>query len=259
MNETITCTYIGHSTTLLRMGETTILTDPHFGGRVLFSPRLQELPLKQQELPQPSAILISHTHRDHFHVSSYKFIDCNVPLIVPEGQWRKVGRNITNPVIELAPFAVHELTDGTEITALPVAHRSLIPIRPFTTNASAYLIRKPGKTGTVFFCGDSAYGPEFGQAGNLEAIDLALLPIGGYEPRWLMQSSHMTPAEAVQAFEDLKAQQMVPIHHGTFRLSLETPDAPAKWIAKIVEERPELGARIHLLKPGESYDVTRNS
>lgn len=250
----ITCTYIGHATVLLKMGGTAILTDPHFGSRTLLFPRREPLPLSPAELPNPACVLISHTHYDHLNISSYKYISTAVPIVVPEGCERAVGQYLPNPIIELSPFADHELPCGTKITAVPVRHRSSRISHLRFAASNAYLVRRPDG-GCVYFCADSAYGPLFGETGNLGRIDLALLPIGNYEPRWPMRRCHMTPAEAVQAFEDLKASHMVPIHYGTFPLSLEGRDAPLAWLKKILEDRPDLAARVHPLKAGERFQA----
>ncbi len=257
MNEKISCTYIGQATTLIEMGGTRILTDPHFGKRVLWAKRLAPLPIAPVKLPEIDCVLISHNHRDHLNISSFKYISCGVPIIVPEGCDRRVSDFLPNPVIELSRFATYELTSGVEITAVPVAHPQshLFDFSPTKTNA--YIIRKQSDDSCVYFCADSAYGPHFRETGNLGHIDLALLPIGGYEPRWLMGRKHMTPAEAVNAFEDLKADVMVPIHHSTFSLSLDNPKAPLKWLKEIVEARPDLAPRIRILKPGGVYAASK--
>ncbi len=253
MNEKISCTYIGHATTLLELDGCTLLTDPHFGRRVLWARRQAPLPIDPGRLPALSGVLLSHTHADHLDISSYKFISCGVPIIVPEGCDRAVGNYLPNPVIELAHFATYELTSGFEITAVPVIHPSSHLLDMSRTRSNAYLVRNPKADISVFFCADSAYGPHFRETGNLGHIDLALLPIGSYEPRWLMGRKHMTPAEAVNAFEELRADHMVPIHHGTFRLSLENPKAPRRWLERIIEERPDLARSIHPLGPGETF------
>jgi len=80
---------------------------------------------------------------------------------------------------------------------------------------------------SVFFAGDTGYHPEFALiAERCGPFDLALLPIGAYEPRWFMRYLHMNPEEAVQAFRGLGAQAMVPIHWGTFKLTDEAMDEP---------------------------------
>lgn len=255
MGTEITCTYIGHATTIICMDKTTFLTDPHFGRRTLFFPRKVPLPFSPSGIPNPDAVLLSHTHFDHLNISSYKYIPCSVPIVVPEGSERAIGQYMPNPIIELSHFADYELGDGTKITAVPVAHRSSRVSHLRFTKTNAYLIRQPDSKASVFFCADSDYGNHFGEIGNLGAIDVALLPIGSYSPQWFMGNCHMTPAEAVRAFEDLKAHHFIPIHHGTFRLSWEALDAPLKWLEKILEDRPDLVAKVHPLKPGEKFEI----
>ena len=252
--ESISCTYIGHATTLIQLGEVNILTDPHFGRRAAFFLRKAPLPFPPSDLPDVNCVLLSHLHPDSFHIPSYKYISCGVPIVVPEGSERAIGRYLPNPVIELSYYADYELPDGTVITAVPVIHRTWRMTRLKIIKANAYLIKQEGQ-GQVYFCSDSAYGPHFQEIGNLGPIDLALLPIGGYKPRWFLKQRHMTPAEAVQAFEDLKARHMITIHHGTFRFALEQIDAPIKWMEEILVSRTDLSNRVHLLKPGESYTV----
>jgi L-ascorbate metabolism protein UlaG (beta-lactamase superfamily) len=79
----------------------------------------------------------------------------------------------------------------------------------------------------VFFAGDSAYGDHFQEIRRRRGpIDLALLPIGAYEPRWLMQAAHMNPEEAVRAHLDLAPRRSIGMHFGTFQLTDEAIDAP---------------------------------
>jgi len=109
----------------------------------------------------------------------------------------------------------------------------------------------------VFFAGDSGYHPEFGRiAERYGPFDVALLPIGGYEPRWFMQPVHMNPEEAVRAFRDLgggaHGSVMIPMHWGTFKLTDEAMDEPpvrarAAWEAAGLE--PE---RFWVLAHGET-------
>lgn len=259
MNEKISCRYIGQATTLIELGGARLLTDPHFGRRVLWAGRLSPLPAGPATIPDVDCVLISHDHRDHLNISSFKYISCGVPIVVPEGCDRRVSDYLPNPVIELSHFATYELTSGIEITAVPVDHPRGHIFDFGASRANGYLIRKPSDDACIYFCADSAYGPHFRETGNLGHIDLALLPIGGYEPRWLMGRKHMTPAEAVNAFEDLKADHMIPIHHSTFRLSLEEPQAPVHWLKKILGERPDLAPRIHILKPGEALEPSRSA
>jgi L-ascorbate metabolism protein UlaG (beta-lactamase superfamily) len=252
MNDHLCCTFIGHSTVLLQTSSTAILTDPHFGERLLWFKRKKPLPFTPGHLPDLSCVLLSHPHLDHLSVSSFKYISVSTPIVVPDGCEKSISRFLPNPIIELTHFAHHELADGTDITAMPVRHAAC-KICSRTTRNNAYLIRMASTGEHVYFCADSAYGPHFAEAGNLSPVDIAILPIGAYRPRWLMRRTHMTPAEAVNAFEELRALHLIPIHHGTFRFSLESVDAPAEWLRRIVAERPELASRVHLLLPGEQF------
>ena len=90
----------------------------------------------------------------------------------------------------------------------------------------------------IFFAGDTAYGMFFKDVGRrLGPIDLALLPIGAYEPRWFMQSVHMNPDEAVQAHLDLAASQSIGMHYGTFQLTSEGLDAPLRALEQARSDR----------------------
>ncbi len=248
------CTYIGHGTVLSKIGDCQILTDPNFDKRALFSKRKVPLQMDPSKLDHISSVLVSHMHYSHLNLNSFKFISAGTPVIVPEGTEPVIGRLISNPIIELNHWSTHELVDHTRITAVPVLHRGGRFSQFRYTGSNGYIVEKDDVT--FFFCGDSAYGQHFTEIGNLYKIDVALLPIGAYEPRWLMKRWHMTPAEAVTAYEDLNAAYFIPIHWGTFRLSLEKPDAPAKWLKAILEDRPDLREKIFLLDPGQSKSLT---
>jgi L-ascorbate metabolism protein UlaG (beta-lactamase superfamily) len=88
----------------------------------------------------------------------------------------------------------------------------------------------------IFFAGDTAYASFFRDVREpIGSIDLALLPIGAYEPRWFMQSVHMNPAEAVQAHADLEASESVGMHFGTFQMTTEGIDEPLTAIGVIAD------------------------
>lgn len=253
MKHKITCRYIGHATTLVTIGGANILIDPHFGRHTLFFKRHEPLTYNPAGLPLIAAIVISHAHFDHLNIGSFKYIPKNVPVIVPEGCDGAISKFVANPIIELSLFAAHELPDGTRITAVPARHRGGRYSQLRFTNAFGYLIGKDDSV--VFFSGDTAYGSHFEEISGTAQIDLALLPISGYLPRWFMKNRHMTPSEAVQAFEDLKARHMVPIHWGSFSLSLEPIGQPIELLSKILEDRPDLKDRIHIVPHGEQITI----
>jgi L-ascorbate metabolism protein UlaG (beta-lactamase superfamily) len=108
----------------------------------------------------------------------------------------------------------------------------------------------------IFFAGDTAYAPFFREVRQrLGPIDLALLPIGAYEPRWFMQIIHMNPAEAVQAHEDLEASESVAMHFGTFPLTSEGIDEPVRALEAACRERNIPPSRFRTLRFGESTKI----
>jgi N-acyl-phosphatidylethanolamine-hydrolysing phospholipase D len=106
---------------------------------------------------------------------------------------------------------------------------------------------------TVYFSGDTAYRAEvFTEvAQRFPSIDLALLPIGPIAPEEMMRSHHLDPEQALQAFEDLGAQQMVAIHFGTYLHSLDAPGDCERRLDDAVARRPDLAGRVHRLEAGE--------
>jgi len=90
----------------------------------------------------------------------------------------------------------------------------------------------------IYFAGDTAYAPFFaGVRARLGNIDLALLPIGAYEPRWFMRAVHMNPAEAVQAHLDLQPARSIGMHFGTFQLTTEGIDEPVRALGEALASR----------------------
>lgn len=249
----ITITYIGHATTLAESGGKAVLTDPNFSSHVLCFKRKEPLNYDPGRLPELSAVVISHAHKDHLNINSFRYIKGSVPVFVPVGIGRYLSQFIRNPVIELNHYSTHKLPDGIEITATEARHVGFIWSGLRYRKCNGYIITIDGAR--VFFAGDTAYGPHFKEIGNLyngdATIDMALLPIAGYSPLWFMKKRHMTPVEALEAFLDLGAKKMVPVHFGSFRLSAEKLAEPLEWLSRVAIER-NLGERVHILKSGES-------
>jgi len=125
---------------------------------------------------------------------------------------------------------------------------------PFDRNRAlwgGFLIEVGGHR--ILHAGDSGYGSHFREIGARRGpIDLALLPIGAYEPRWFMKDIHMNPAEAVQAHLDLAARQSIAMHFGTFQLTPEGIDEPVLELAKALRERGVPAERFRAVEVGES-------
>jgi len=143
------------------------------------------------------------------------------------------------------------------LTFLPMQHWSRRLSQPENSTLWGGWLIDTGR-GRILFAGDSGWFGGFAEIGRRFApIDLALLPIGAYEPRWFMRVAHMDPAEAVRACVALGARRMVPTHWGTFDLSDEAVDEPPRELerALALPEFSGLGERVRMLKVGEAIEL----
>jgi L-ascorbate metabolism protein UlaG (beta-lactamase superfamily) len=169
-------------------------------------------------------------------------------IVVPRGCAAQISPLGFARVIELAVGAELGL-EGLRVAACRASHGG---DDDDLGRANAYVIAGDGPS--VYVCGDGAYGPGFEEAGRDHAPDLALLPIGGFLPL-SFRARHMSPLDALYAFEDLRARLLIPIHHGAFQLSYEKVGEPARWLRELVVER-ELEPHVRVLDPGESEVFT---
>ena len=221
-------TWIGHATCVVQIGDLVVLTDPVWSRRIPgVRPRLTPPGLALAELPTVDAVVISHDHFDHLDAPTIRRLDRGVPVLVPAGLGWWFRRYGFRAVTELDWWQAHTVR-GVEFQFLPAHHWS--KRTPFDTGRSLWgsWLMTSGQT-RVYFAGDSAYGPCFQQIGErCPGIDLALLPVGAFAPRWFMRGLHMNPAEAVRACADLGAARMATVHWGTFALSAEPVLAPVE-------------------------------
>jgi len=225
-------TFIGHATVLLQTPAGNILTDPMYSQRAgplnLLGPRRVRRPtVPFDALPPISLVLLSHNHYDHCDLRTLRRLARRFdPVVVtPVGNARLVQAAGIRRVEELDWWQSTHVA-GASIDLTPAHHFSART--PFDRNRAlwgGFVVTLPNAR--IYFAGDTAYGPFFRDIGyRLGPIDLALLPIGAYEPRWFMRSVHMTPDEAVQAHGDLAASRSIAIHFGTFQLTTEGIEAP---------------------------------
>ena len=246
-------TYIGHATTLIKTEGSAILTDPNFSKGFYFIKRKLPMNYDLTKLPKIDAVVLSHIHYDHLDIPSFKYMPTTVPIFCPPGGAKYVKKHLPNPVIELPHWESHTLANGTQIISVPAMHRSFRKCSLCRTESCGYVIKSANET--VFFAGDTTYDSHFAEIKERFAdIDVALLPIGGYKPRFLFKKYHMNPLEAVEAFVELGAKKFIPIHWGTFRLSFEKPDEPLKELNRVAAER-SIADKVHVLSSGEYMNI----
>ena len=225
-------TFIGQATFLIQTAAGNLLTDPMYSERaspVQFAgPRRVRGPaLAFDHLPPISTVLLSHNHYDHCDLRTLaRLARRDDPIVVtPLGNGALVKSAGIRRVEELDWWGA-ATTAALPVTLTPAHHFSART--PFDRNRAlwgGFMLIAGGKR--IYFAGDSAYAPFFRDVrARLGPIDLALLPIGAYEPRWFMRAVHMNPAEAVQAHLDLGSPDSIAMHFGTFQLTSEGIDEP---------------------------------
>ncbi len=247
--------WLGHSTVLLKCDGFTVLTDPIFSYRAGISlgpvtvgvKRLVAPALRPLDLPKLDLILLSHAHMDHFDIPSLRRLEDNRTCVVTA-----TG---TQDLLRPERYAkVHELRWGAEarlhsarVRAFPVNHWGSRLRRDTWRGYNGYLI-EAGRY-RILFAGDTAFTTEFRNLRSSRRIDLAVMPIGCYNP-W--HRNHCTPEEAWRMGNDAGARHFLPVHHRTFTLSSEPAWEPlARFIAAARNETErivvrEIGQEAHL-------------
>ena len=226
--------WIGHATFLIKLGETTIITDPVFSknaGPLIFGPkRYTEPALNLNELPKIDLFLLTHNHYDHQDMSTirkFPYKDTKVFTALKLGKY--FTKHHFKDVQELDWYQEVKFND-LKITFLPAVHwskRSLTDTNK--TLWGSFLIEYAGKK--IFFACDTGYGNIYKKIGKeFGPIDLTMINIGAYDFRPMFEKSiyHTSPEEALQAAQDLKSKKVLGTHWGTFVLSLEPIMEPPK-------------------------------
>ena len=227
-------TFIGHSTFLIQTAAGNILTDPMNSGRAgplnrIGPRRVRQPAVRFDDLPAISTVLLSHNHYDHCDLATLRRLARRFnPLVVTPLENGRLVRSAGLRRVEECDWWQQAQSPTLPITLTPARHFSART--PFDRNRalwSGFVLAV--RNVRIFFAGDTAYAPFFTDIRErLGPIDLALLPIGAYEPRWFMQDQHMNPDEAVRAHLDLQARVSIATHFGCFQLTDEGIDDPLR-------------------------------
>jgi len=219
--------WIGHATFLIKLGNTTIITDPVFSkniGPLIFGPKRYVDPaINLSEIPEVNLFLLTHNHYDHLDYRTIKkFPYKKANVITPLKLGKYFTRNKFNKVKEMDWYDQTQVND-LKITLMPAVHWSK---RTLTDNNKtlwgSFLIEYKNKK--IFFACDTGYGNIYKDLGKKYGpIDLAFINIGAYDFRPMFEKSvyHTNPEEALNIAQDLKSKKVIGMHWGTVVLSLE--------------------------------------
>jgi L-ascorbate metabolism protein UlaG (beta-lactamase superfamily) len=208
------------------------------------------------DLPAISLVLLSHNHYDHCDLGTLRALDRRFQprVVAPIGNGGLLRSADIRQVEEI------DWWQSASAAPLPV---TLTPAQHFSARSmfdrnralwGGFLIEAGERR--ILFAGDSGYGPHWREiARRLGPFDLALLPIGAYEPRWFMKDIHMNPAEAVQAHLDLGPRQSIAMHFGTFQLTPEGFDEPVRELATALRQRGVSAEQFRTVDVGQSVFV----
>jgi len=244
--------WIGHSTVVISIDGFIVITDPVFSNRIGIGlgpvtvglKRLVEPALTLAEIPRPDLILLSHAHMDHFDLPSLRRLEGRKTTVITAVN--------TSDLLRVKRYGgVHELGWGQSmrigaatVRAFEVNHWGARMRNDTQRSYNGYVV-EAGRY-RVVFGGDTAYTDSFKSVRTSKAVDLAIMPIGAYNP-WI--KAHCTPEQAVRMADDAGAEFILPVHHRTFALSSEPVGEPMERLLSAAgEDRVclrEIGGEFH--------------
>ncbi len=251
-------TFIGHSSFLIELGGIRALVDPVFARSLVVLRRQRHPGLDWASLPSIDLVLLTHAHMDHLNVRSLRRVIRRTQRLSGRAPEVVVPHGVEDLVSRLGFARVHTMEwwqeiqiAGISVTMTPAQHWGARLFKDVHRGFGGYVLQAAGVS--VYHSGDTAYFDGFREIGRRLAPEIALLPIGAYFPD-SYRAVHTSPEEALRAFQDLHAEQMVPMHFGTFRLGREPMEEPP---IRLLAEAARLGIaeRVRVLEEGERMRV----
>ncbi|MDB6094717.1 MAG: beta-lactamase [Verrucomicrobia bacterium] len=262
-DDSVAVTWVNHATFLLQTSKGSLLTDPVFSERVspfqwLGPKRVHAPGIAFEALPKINVVLLSHDHYDHCDVSSLRRLarEHQPTFIAPLGHRKLLEDCGAKEIVELDWWEMHRPWPEARITLTPSQHWSRRTLGGKNRRLwGGYALTLAGRR--IWFVGDSGYtAGKFAEVRRrFGAPDLALIPIGAYEPRWFMRPAHMDPEEAVRAHREVGAKQSIAMHWGTFQLTDEAREAPVHALEKAKADAGLKPGEFRVLTPGETVRI----
>lgn len=257
----ITLAWLGHSTVLINFYGLNILTDPALGSRVGISlgllgtvgnKRYIAPGLRLKELPPIDVIVLSHAHMDHLDLPTLRFFPRSTFTVSAKDTADLLASAQRRHFQELGwgdSATFHSAKGDLRIEAFEVKHWGQRWPSEVPRGFNGYILRREGRS--ILFGGDTALTPLFRPLRSRGPFDIALMPIGAYQP-WIW--NHCTPEQAVEMANLAGARYLVPIHHQTFKLSDEPMHEPIERLEIALEREPE---RLVMRNPGQTFALPR--
>ena len=248
-------TFINHASLLIQFDNINIITDPIYSRSIgWIAPRMQSAGIPFDDLPQIDFIIISHNDYDHLNIRTLRNLRRRYQstIIVPLGDTKYAVKAGFTKVFEMNLWDTVE-QNTTKITCVPAKHKSnRAPLQRIKQLCCGYVIENNGHS--VYFAGDTGYGGHFKEISSRFSINAAILPIGAYKPHNWFKEIHLNPNTAIQAFLDLKADVLIPMHWGTFKISDEPLREPP---ILLLEEAKKAGIqdKVRILQNGEFVEL----
>jgi len=229
-------TFISHASFFVQMGGQSVVLDPNFARWLFVLKRLRKPGLRVDDLPPIDLVLVTHAHFDHLHRPSLRAIVNHTrrrtgkapTIVVPHHVFDLVSDIGFEEIIEL-DWWNHYRHDALTVTHVPSRHWGARILKDSHRGYGGYVLRS--EKHSLYHAGDTAYFSGFREIGQRLSPEVALLPIGAYNPEQF-RNVHTSPGDATRAFLDLNSRWMVPMHYGSFRLSHEPIDEPLQLLEK---------------------------
>ncbi|MEI7533926.1 MAG: MBL fold metallo-hydrolase [Verrucomicrobiae bacterium] len=241
----VAITWIGHASFLIQFDDLNVLVDPNFANWLFLMKRLKRSGLRVQDLPPIDLVLLTHAHFDHFHKPTLRKLPSTKIGVMPWGVGDLAKKLGFARIVELDWWESFSQGDW-KVTFTPSKHWGARTLHDHHRGYGGFVLEHQGRK--IYHAGDSAYFEGFAEIGEKLRPEIALLPIGAYHPE-SFRKVHMGPDEAVQAFKDLRAKVLVPMHYGTFKLSFEDMAEPPRWLKEIAAQQ-KLTSRLKILDEG---------